>query len=114
MRKVAMIFVLIVLVISCEKSEKVCNCKNPLEELTWLNGLKSSITNCSCETSIFQATYKQQTVFFSMMNDPLCNGYQQINLFSCSGETVKSYATTDQAFADEVTDRKNIYSCKTK
>jgi hypothetical protein len=48
------------------------------------------------------------------MNDPLCNSYQQINLFDCSGNTLKTYTTTDQDFGTEVTNQKIIYTCKTK
>lgn len=63
--------------------------------------------------SIFQATYNKQTVFYYIMNDPLCNGYQQINLFDCSGNALKTYNLTDQAFDNEVTNKKVIYICKT-
>jgi hypothetical protein len=48
------------------------------------------------------------------MNDPLCDGDQQINLFDCSGNTLKTYTKTDQAFGSEVTNQKTIYTCKTK
>ena len=113
MKKSLLIFVTFILILSCEKVDKVCNCSNPLEDLPWLKELKTSFTNCTCQMSIFQATYNKQTVFYSIMNDPLCNGYQQINLFDCSGIALKTYNTTDQAFGNEVTNKKVIYICKT-
>ena len=114
MKKIFLIFVTFILILSCEKNDKVCNCNNPLEDLPWLKELKASFTNCTCQISIIQATYSKQTVFYPIMNDPLCNSYQQINLFDCSGNTLKTYTTTDQAFGSEVTNQKVIYTCKTK
>ena len=93
--------------------DKVCNCNNPLEDLPWLKELKASFSNCTCQISIIQATYSKQTVFYPIMNDPLCNSFQQINLFDCSGNTLKTYTTTDQAFSSEVTNQKILYTCKT-
>jgi hypothetical protein len=64
--------------------------------------------------SIVQATYSKQTVFYPIMNDPLCNSYQQINLLDCSGKILKTYTMSDQAFGSEVTNQKILYTCKTK
>ena len=115
MKKSLLIFVFFILILSCEKADKVCNCNNPIEDLQWLKELKASFTNCTCQLSIIQATYDNQTVFYPIMNDPACNGIiQQINLFDCSGNTIKTYSAIDQAFGNEVTNRKTIYSCKTK
>lgn len=110
-----MIFTLIILMFSCEKSVKVCNYNNPLEDLAWLKELKNSFTNCTCQITIFQATYNKQTVFYYSVNDPRCDSVPQpINLFDCAGETIKSYAPTEQTFGDEVTNSKEIYICKEK
>jgi hypothetical protein len=114
MKKLSFIFVFLVLLLSCEKKDNTCNCDNPLEELSWLKELKASFTNCSCQISIIQATYQKQTVFYPIMNDPLCNSYQVIVLYDCSGTTIKTYTLTDQTFGDEVTGQKTIYTCKTK
>ena len=114
MKKNFLIFAIFILLLGCEKVDKVCNCNNPLEDLPWLKELKASFTNCTCQISIIQATYSKQTVFYPIMNDQLCNSYQQINLFDCSGNTLKTYTTTDQAFGSEVTNQKVIYTCKTK
>lgn len=101
-------------VLSCEKDRKNCNCNDPIEDLPWLKELKASFTNCSCQISIIQATYNKQTVFYQIMNDPLCNGYQQINLYDCAGAILKTYNVTDLTSGGEVTDQKVIYTCKTE
>jgi hypothetical protein len=114
MKKATLIFVVLFLILSCEKNDKACNCGNSLEDLTWLKELKASITNCTCQVTIFEATYNKQTVFYSQMNDPLCDGIQQISLLDCSGAILKTYSNNDQAFGTEVTDKQAIYTCKTK
>ena len=113
MKKSLLIFAILILILSCEKADRVCNCSNPPEDIPWLDELKASLSNCTCQISIIQATYGKQTVFYPIMNDPLCNSYQQINLFDCSGKNIKTYITTDQAFGSEVTNRNTIYTCKT-
>jgi hypothetical protein len=114
MKNATLIFAIFILLLSCEKTDKICNCNNPIEDLPWLKQLKSSFTNCTCQISVFQAAYKKQTAFYQMMNDPLCDGYQQIVLLDCNGNILKSYTPNDQAFSDEVTNRKIIFTCKTK
>ena len=74
MKKHIIIIGLLVLLLGCEKSVKTCNFNDPLKDLPWLQELKTSFTNCSCEMSIIQATYNKQTVFYSAMTDPICNG----------------------------------------
>jgi hypothetical protein len=114
MKKVSLIFVMFIVLLSCEKTDKICNCNTPIEDLPWLKQLKSSITNCTCQISVFQATHKKQTAFYMIMNDPLCDGYQQIVLLDCNGNNIKSYMPNDQAFSSEVTNREVIFTCKTK
>jgi hypothetical protein len=113
MKKHMMIIAIVFMIFSCEKNEKICNCDNPLTDLAWLNNLKSSITNCTCRMSIVQANYNKQTVFYVIMNDPVCDGVININLFDCKGEFVKNYQSLDQTFSSEVTNQKIIYTCKT-
>ena len=114
MTKLSFIFLFLILLLSCEKKENTCNCDNPLEELSWLKELKASFTNCSCQKSIIQATYQKQTVFYLIMNDPLCNSYQEIALCDCYGTIIKTFLLTDQTFGDEVTGQKTIYTCEIK
>lgn len=115
MKKLILIFVVIVLTMSCEKNDNTCDCKDPLEDLAWLNELKSSFTNCTCQMSIFQATYNNQTVFYAIMNDPLCNSNGSTVLSDCNGNSIKVYESPlGDTFSNEVTDRKELYTCKTK
>ena len=111
MKKATLLPFIICLIISCEKSDNTCNCKEPLDELSWLRDLKNSLTNCTCEMSIIQATYNRQTVFFTSMTDPLCDGIINIGIADCSGKILKTYTAIDEAFETEVTDRKVLYRC---
>jgi hypothetical protein len=114
MKKILPVFLVLLFALSCEKTEKVVPCGTPVEDLQWLNDVKASFTNCTCQISVFQAVYLKQTVFYWLMNDPLCDGYQQIYLYDCAGTIIKTYTQLDQTFGNEVTDRNIIYTCKTK
>lgn len=111
MKKIIIFSAFLILIISCEKYDNTCKCTDPLTELTWLRYLKSSMTNCFCETSIIQATYLKQTVFYVANTDDLCDGFFTASLMDCSGALVKTY-TDFNAFASEVTDIKVLYRCK--
>jgi hypothetical protein len=115
MKKSVLIFTALVLILSCEKFDNTCNCNNPMEDLEWLKDLKSSFTNCTCRMAIIQAKYNKQTVFYATMNDPLCNGYYPIVLHDCNGAFIKVYEPPlGETFSSEVTDRKELYFCKTE
>jgi hypothetical protein len=114
MKKTSFIFLFIILFFSCEKYDNTCDCKDPLEDLAWLKELKNSMTNCSCRLSIIQATYHKQTVFYSIMNDPLCNSLGAIILWDCNGNSITSYEPPiGETLSSEVKDTKVIYTCKT-
>jgi hypothetical protein len=113
-KKTSLIFVTLIMILSCEKYDNTCNCDNPLEDIAWLKELKDSITNCTCEISIIQAAYEKQTVFYVALTDPVCNGVFNINLTDCNGTIIKNYSIHDQTFDNEVTNRKVLYRCKTK
>jgi hypothetical protein len=114
MKKSLLISLVMLFILSCEKKENVVPCNTAVENLQWMNELKASFTNCTCQISVFQAVYLKQTVFYWLMNDPLCDGVQKIYLYDCSGNIVKHYPIPDQTFTDAVTDRKVIFTCKTK
>jgi hypothetical protein len=114
MKKAGLVIVSLILLLSCEKYDNTCNCKDPLNDLAWLQEVKASFTNCSCEMSIIQATYNKQTVFYSTMTDPLCDGIYPIVLRDCKGATVKSYESANQITNNEITNIKALYRCKTK
>lgn len=113
MKKIILIILSAILIISCEKYNNTCGCDDPLEDIAWLRDLKSSITDCYCEISIFQASFNKQTVFYSFMTDPLCDGIINVSIADCNGNIIKTYAAIDDTFNNEVTDRKVLYRCKT-
>ena len=112
MKKLSLALILLLIVISCRKDNNTCGCKDPLTDLSWLSELKNSITNCTCEVSIFQATYKKETVFYTIMSDPLCNSNANIAIADCKGTILKIYTSAAGEFSDEVSDRKLLYKCQ--
>jgi hypothetical protein len=112
MKTLIIIIGLLVLLLGCEKSVKTCNFIDPLKDLPWLQELKTSFTNCSCEMSIIQATYNKQTVFYSAMTDPICNGIYPIVLRDCTGDIVKSYESINQVKDNDITNIKTLFMCK--
>lgn len=114
MKQITIISLFLVLLMSCEKNLSPCDSENPLEEIAWLNDLKASITNCTCEVSIIQAKYNKGTVFYVAITDPVCNSIFNANLMDCSGNIVKNYPNADETFQREVTERRVIYRCKTE
>lgn len=105
------------LLVGCSKdsndNKQICNLADPLNELAWLKEIKNSLTNCSCQISILQATYDGQTVFYTAMTDPLCDGVQTYTLYNCDGKVVEVILSDKiQAFQTKVTDVKNLYRCK--
>lgn len=120
--KIVKVFSKVLLVIfvisSCGKDENTgkstCDLANPIEELLWLKEIKTTMTNCSCEMSIIQATYNNQTVFYTMMTDALCDGVQTITLLNCEGKVVENIKQDKfQTFLGKVSNVKNLYRCKT-
>jgi sulfur transfer protein SufE len=113
-----MILLTISLIVGCGKDENAskttCDLTNPIEELQWLKEIKNSLTNCSCEMSILQGTYDDQTVFYVAMTDPLCNGIQTIVLNDCNGKIVKTINSGEyQEFLAKIKNVKALYRCKT-
>lgn len=117
MKHLFTILVFLFLIASCSKendqNKQICNLADPLNELAWLKDLKNTLTNCSCEISIIQATYKKQTVFYTAMTDMLCDGIQSYTLYSCEGKIIEVIPSDKiQLFMADVTDIKNLYRCK--
>jgi hypothetical protein len=104
--------------ISCTDDDRknglqTCNFDS-IESHPWLIELKNSMTNCSCELSIIQGTYRNQTVFFGALTDPLCNGLNTPILFNCEGRPIKSFsdsAADQKELTDNVTRDKVLYRC---
>jgi len=99
----------------CDKDKDTipdCNIENPLEELEWLKDVKNSLTNCSCQISIFQGKYKEKTVYYLMLNDPLCNSVFHVVLWDCNGDVVREYKPGENdLFFSEVETVNNLYTC---
>lgn len=106
--------------LSCEKECEcannslinACSAEDPINDTQWLVDLKHSITNCSCQVSIMKGTYLgYKTVFYSIMNDPLCNGYREILLLDCYGEVIKVFEDVSE-FGEQVSHSTPLYTCK--
>jgi hypothetical protein len=108
-------FILLLIQTGCKRDDEnktKCDVNNPLEELQWLTDIKNSLTNCSCDVSILQGTYKEVTVFYIMVTDPVCNSVFHVVLWDCNGDFVKEYKPgEDDLFFAEVELVDNIYTC---
>jgi hypothetical protein len=109
------IFIYAIILASCD-NDKVsipeCNVEYPLEELSWLKDVKNSLTNCSCQISIIQGEYKGKSVFYTLMNDPVCNSVFHVIIRDCNGDVVKEYKQGENDdFNNEVKFVKSIYTC---
>jgi hypothetical protein len=116
MRKILRcIFICGFILAGCDKDKDNihdCSTENPLEELGWLKDVKNSLTNCTCQISIFQGKYEEKTVYYLMMNDPLCNSVFHVVLWDCNGDIVKDYKPGENdMFFSEVELVNNIYTC---
>ena len=107
-------FFTLLLSCNCESEPtgpNACTSNDPINQIEWLVDLKNSITNCSCQVSILKGTYKKfKTVYFVLMNDPLCNGGGPIILYDCYGETVTTIQSSE--VNEHVTIETSLYSCK--
>ena len=118
MKKIILFFALSLLILNGCHYDKMakteCNSDNPVEDFAWLKAMKNTMTNCSCEISIIQGTYNNQTVFFMAGTDPLCNGINMPTIFDCEGKVVRIFTINDYlSFNDLVTRDKVLYRCKT-
>ena len=109
---------LIVLTVSCKRdnvvSNNACTAADPLI-VPWVKTLTATLNNPLCLSSLFQARYKGQTVYYAAMNDPTCESIPGRTLLDCTGQTIKIYGPTkqeQQAFADEVSVVKTLYVSK--
>lgn len=108
LKKSIYFFLFLVMSLSCNK-EKADTIE---QDLTWLEDIKSSMISCTCQMSIYKATYKKQTVYYVAMTDPLCDGAYRIELRNTKGEIIKTFTSENPAdFTTEITQRKAIYVC---
>lgn len=114
MKNLLALFSILLLSVSCEcEDDKKSSCKSqdPIDQ-SWFEELKSSLDNCSCQTSIMKGTYKgSKTIFFVLMNDPLCNGVGAISLFDCSGKLITMTKDIHE-FVENVHIDSTLYTCE--
>ncbi len=113
-----LLFVLIIFLgLSCsdnkEETFTTCECT----DLTWLNEIKKTLTNCDEYTtkSIYQANYQEQTVFYVFItnNNPAALSIWRVTLWDCEGEEIRTFQGNEQEeFYELVTDMILLYSCK--
>lgn len=116
MKKIILLLTMILFILNCCTYDKLtkteCNSDDPIEDFAWLKEMKNSLTNCSCEISIIQGTYNNQTVFFTALTDALCDGIDIPTLFDCEGKVVRTFTSNDyRDFYDHVTRDKVLYRC---
>lgn len=114
--KFYLILIFLLLVFSACKEEKdsaVCNSDNPLE-MQWMADWVGELQHCVCTISIFQADFNGQTVFWTLMNDPLCQSViNNISVYNCIGEEILVLDNYEDlsAFNEQATALKIIYVC---
>ncbi|NQU84905.1 MAG: hypothetical protein HQ541_04020 [Mariniphaga sp.] len=72
------------------------------------------LQNCPCRISVFQADFSGETVFWQLMNDPLCQSViNHVEIYYCKGEAIKVLENYDDwvVFNQNVSNLKIIYSC---
>lgn len=104
---------LVFLLFSCKKEDINSNLQESQVDKDWLINLEKSMTNCTCQQTLFQGLYSGDTVYFVLMNDPLCNSVFGTTLYNEKGAIIKAYDYNEaQIFYDEVKIDTAIYICK--
>jgi hypothetical protein len=104
---------------SCHDDKKLainaCTPDISIDDVPWLMQLKKTLTNCTCEMSIIKGTYLGQTVFFTGLTDPTCDGIDTPTLYGCEGNEIRSFTTSrpdQEELHDKVTRDGVLYRCK--
>ncbi|MEZ0608143.1 hypothetical protein ACAW74_06495 [Fibrella sp. WM1] len=119
MKTLLSIIGLTLLTISCKHDpatpENACTATDPLA-ISWVKDLTASLDQSYCISSLFQGTYKGQTVYFTRITDPACEYIIfSTTLLDCTGQRIKQYGSSlreQQAFSSEVVGAKTIYTSK--
>jgi hypothetical protein len=76
--------------------------------------METSLINCMCEISLIRGTYNNQTVYFTALTDPACDGIDTPTLYDSNGKIVRIFTMNDyQEFYEKVTRDSVLYRCKT-
>ena len=72
--------------------QSACTAEDPLEP-EWMQVLIAELEcgKYSCRVSVLTTTYEGETVFYTQMTDPLCNGVNQVDLYNCVGEKIEEF-----------------------
>lgn len=95
-----------------ELTEK-CNPENPLQ-MKWMADWIGELQQCGCTTSVFQAEYEGEPVYWPLITDPLCQVViKNVPVYNCTGEEILMLNNNAdwQKFSSKTTHRKIIYSC---
>jgi len=111
MKKLIGVLVILIGLSACNSSSALkCQSKNPLEDLPWLKELKESLNKSDVEKSIFQASYKKETVFYVMVTDPRVRLAFGVTLLDCEGRVVREFKSGESDdFEKLVVDRIVLY-----
>ena len=113
--KIAILFFLMI-ISGCRREEinsTECNPENPLK-MQWMTDWVRDLQHCVCTISIFQAEYHNETVFWPLMTDPLCQSViENVPVYNCLGDEILTLNNYEDwlEFNTEVTNRKIIYAC---
>ncbi|MDT0685972.1 hypothetical protein [Autumnicola psychrophila] len=94
--------------------QNACTVENPLE-LEWMQELidKLHCGNYACKVAILKSQYAGETVLYIQMVDPLCFGFEKIDLYSCNGEKVKEFTLEEsREFVNSLErEAEEVFSC---
>ena len=98
---------------SCDASKNDTSkyeAQNPLEDLVWLKELKESLKDSDLEKSIYQASYKKETVFYLMITDPRVRLAFGLTLWNSEGKVIREFKSGEyEEFDTQVLNKIEIY-----
>ncbi|MCZ4695799.1 hypothetical protein DWB61_14015 [Ancylomarina euxinus] len=98
---------------SCDASKNVtskCEVQNPLEDVAWLKELKESLKDSDVGKTIYQASYKNETVFYVMITDPRVRLAFGVTLWDCEGKVIREFKSGEsEDYEKLVTNRIVLY-----
>lgn len=87
-----------------------CDSKNPIEDLAWLKELKESLKDSDLEKTIYQASYKNETVFYLMITDPKVRLAFGVTLWDCEGKVIREFKSGEyEEFNTQVLNEIDLY-----
>lgn len=111
--KQILILILLLTSLTCcndDDSNPMCEFSDPIEDLEWL---KEYTETTDCYTTIYQAIYDKQIVFYSVYANPAANTVWRITLWDCEGNTVRVFERDEQdKFDFLVIKSRIIYRCE--